>query len=73
MTNFEYIKQAINNENSQEKLSSFLCDHFAIVITKHLEETKNTEIDICELCPFTDRCGRGHNGILDYFQAERGE
>lgn len=61
MTNFEYIKQAIIKEDSVEKLAKILCN----CIDKAVSD--------CEFCPFTDRCYRGHNGVLDFLQAERGE
>lgn len=33
-----------------------------VAISDHIED--------CEQCPFTDRCGRGHNGVLDYLMEE---
>ena len=70
MTNFEYIKQAINDEKAPQKLSDFLCDHIFKVIEKHIG---NNDIDVCEFCPFTDRCRRGHNGVFDYLMEEVSE
>ena len=33
-----------------------------VYISDHIED--------CEQCPFTDRCGRGHSGALDYLTEE---
>jgi len=33
-----------------------------VAISDHIED--------CKQCPFTDRCGREHNGALDYLTEE---
>lgn len=45
-------------EHGAQYMATELCTY----ISGHIED--------CDHCPFTDRCGGGHNGVLDYFMEE---
>lgn len=60
MTNFEYLKETINNAEKQEEIAYFICDH----ISEHFD---------CDFCPFGKSCLPGHNGVLYWLNEERGE
>lgn len=53
------------NAMTNEELASFLCD----VMEKIADET---EEDICEICPVSDYCGKGHNGFFNWLDEEGG-
>lgn len=42
--------------------AQYMATEFCVEISDHIED--------CEQCPFTNRCGRGHNGVLDYLTEE---
>ena len=46
----------------KEHGAQYMATEFFTYISDHIED--------CEQCPATDRCGRGHNGVLDYLMEE---
>ena len=45
-----------------ELLTEMNVNDAAITLCTYISE----KIEDCDYCPFTDRCRRGHNGVLDY-------
>lgn len=41
----------------------------ARIFAEHMCDQISAKVE-CDDCPFTDRCGRGHNGVLDYLMEE---
>ena len=50
--------EMLQDERKRHDVARDICD----LISEKVED--------CESCPFTDRCGRGHNGVLDYFMED---
>ena len=42
-------------------------------IAKEICDLISEKIEDCEECPFTDRCSRGHNGVMDFLMEEVSE
>lgn len=57
MTNWEYIREMVKNHEELD-FSQFLCSFYELN---------------CRDCPATDHCYLGHNGMLDWLEAERDE
>ena len=41
-------------------------------VAKEICDLISEKVD-CEECPFTDRCSRGHNGVMDFLNEEVSE
>lgn len=53
--------ELLQDERKRHDVAMEICDMISEVI------------EDCEECPFTDRCGRGHNGVFDYLMEEVSE
>ena len=46
-----------------EQIAKIMCDHFATTIEENVKELYDVDIQGCDVCPFSDKCGKGQNGI----------